>query len=122
MWPLPIQPEEKIMTHQNPEMEQCIENCQNCHHICYEMALNHCLEMGGKHTEPSHFRLMMNCAEICQTAAKFMLSGSDLHKLTCGVCAQVCERCADDCERVGDMDECVQACRKCAESCQRMAA
>lgn len=110
------------MTHQSPEMEQCIENCQNCHHICYEMALNHCLEMGGKHTEPNHFRLMMNCAEICQTAAKFMLSGSGLHKLTCGVCAQVCERCADDCERVGDMDECVQACRTCAESCRRMAA
>lgn len=69
------------MHHMNPEMEQCIQNCLNCHHVCYETALNHCLETGGKHTEPQHFRLMMNCAEICQTSANFMLSGSELHKL-----------------------------------------
>ena len=110
------------MTHANPEMQQCIENCMNCHRVCYQTALNHCLETGGKHTEPAHFRLMMNCAEICQTSANFMLSGSDLHKFTCGVCAEVCSRCADDCERIGDMDDCVKACRTCAESCRRMAA
>lgn len=90
---------------QNPGMEQCIQNCLNCHHVCYEMAMNHCLENGGKHTEPKHFRLMTTCAEICQTSAHFMLSGSELHELTCGVCAQVCESCAHDCEAVGDMVE-----------------
>lgn len=110
------------MKHMNPEMEQCIQNCLTCHHVCYETALNHCLKMGGKHTEPEHFRLMLNCAEICQTSANFMLSGSELHKLTCGVCAQVCEACANDCEAIGDMDECVAACRKCVESCRKMAA
>lgn len=110
------------MHHMNAEMEQCIQNCLNCHHVCYEMALNHCLESGGKHTEPKHFRLMLNCAEICQTSANFMLSGSELHKLTCGVCAQVCEACANDCEAIGNMDECVAACRKCVESCRKMAA
>jgi hypothetical protein len=65
---------------------------------------------------------MINCAEICQTSANFMLSGSELHKLTCGVCAKVCRRCAEDCERVGEMDPCVEACRACADSCERMAA
>jgi hypothetical protein len=103
-------------------MEACIENCLSCHKICLQMAMNHCLETGGDHTEPSHFRLMINCAEICQTSANFMLSGSDLHHLTCGVCAEVCRRCADDCERIGGMEECVQACRECAESCAQMAA
>lgn len=106
----------------NEQMQQCLRNCQECHTVCLQMAMNHCLEMGGKHVEPAHFRLMMNCAEICQTCANFMLSGSGLHKLTCGVCAQICQRCADDCERIGDMDECVQACRRCAESCRQMAA
>ncbi|MGV3530852.1 MAG: four-helix bundle copper-binding protein [Chthoniobacteraceae bacterium] len=106
----------------DPKLEECIKECLNCHHICLEMAMNHCLKLGGKHTEPAHFRLMINCAEICQTSANFMLSGSELHHLTCGVCAEVCRRCADDCERIGDMQECVEACRSCADSCARMAA
>ena len=104
------------------EMQQCIENCVNCHKTCLRMAMNHCLQMGGKHVEPEHFKLMMACAEICQTSANMMLIGTDLHELTCGACAEICRQCADDCERVGDMDECVAACRKCAESCSAMAA
>jgi hypothetical protein len=110
------------MHKQSPEMEECIRTCLECHQVCLHMAMTHCLEMGGEHTKPAHFRLMINCAEICQTSANFMLSGSDLHKLTCGVCAEVCARCADDCERVGEMEDCVQICHRCAESCQRMAA
>ncbi len=109
------------MNHLSQEMQECIQNCLDCHNVCLQEAMNHCLEAGGKHTEPAHFRLMMNCAEICQTSANFMLSGSDLHTLTCGVCAEVCERCADDCERVGEMDECVQTCRRCAASYWKMA-
>jgi len=108
--------------HVNADMEECIENCLECYHICFELAMNHCLETGGEHTEPAHFRLMINCAEICRTSANFMLSGSDLHKLTCGLCAEICRRCADDCKRLDGMDECVEACRRCAETCERMAA
>jgi hypothetical protein len=114
-------PKEHIMHHMNSEMEECIRRCLNCHHVCYEAAMNQCLEAGGRHIEPAHFRLMMNCAEICQTCANFMLSGSDLHHLVCGVCAEVCRRCADDCEQMGDMEECVETCRNCAESCAEMA-
>lgn len=106
----------------SPEMEECVEHCLDCHHICLEMAMNHCLEAGGKHVEPGHFRLMMNCAEICQTSANFMLSGSELHRLTCGVCAEVCTKCAEDCKALGDMEACVAACEKCAVSCRKMAA
>jgi hypothetical protein len=101
-------------------MEQCIKHCLDCHHICLETAMHHCLQTGGKHTDPVHFRLMLNCAEICQTSANFMLSSSDLHHLTCGVCAEICKRCAASCEEIGEMDACVQACRACAESCERM--
>ena len=103
------------------EMQQCIQECLNCHATCLREAMNHCLEAGGAHVEPNHFRLMINCAAICQTSADFMLSGSPHHKLTCGVCAQVCAACADSCEEVGGMDECAQTCRQCAESCQHMA-
>ncbi len=106
------------------EMQQCIEECLNCHSVCLT-TVTHCLQMGGEHAEASHIRLLLDCAEICQTSANFMLRGSDLHAHTCEVCALVCERCAEDCERFPDdaqMRACAEACRRCVESCRRMAA
>ena len=105
-----------------PEMRSCIEECLRCHSTCLNMAMSHCLEQGGKHVEPQHLKLMMACAEICQTAANFMLIGTHHHKHTCRECAEICEECAKSCEQVGGMEECVQACRRCAESCRKMAA
>ena len=111
--------------HRNAEMEECIRNCVDCHHICLE-TVSHCLQKGGHHAEHQHIRLLLDCAQICQTSADFMLRGSDLHKYTCDVCAEVCERCAADCERMAmasdeQMQACAEVCRRCAESCRRMA-
>lgn len=113
------------MTHSqmSPEMQECITNCQDCHTICLD-TISHCLQMGGEHAEASHIRLLMDCAQICQTSADFMIRMSDVHPQTCGVCADVCERCAIDCERFGDdktMMACAEMCRKCADSCSKMA-
>jgi hypothetical protein len=105
------------------EMLQCIKNCEECHSICLITAM-HCLGMGGEHAERDHIRLMLDCAQICQASADFMLRGSSLHERTCAVCAHVCSLCADDCERFPEdaqMKACVEACRVCADSCRRMA-
>ena len=51
------------------------------------------LQQGGKHAEAQHIRTLLACAEICRTSADFMLLGTDLHKHTCGACAEVCDRC-----------------------------
>jgi len=107
-------------TAMSQEVQQCIEECLLCYQSCMQEAMNHCLEKGGEHVEPRHFRLMMNCAEMCRTAAHFMLSSSELHARICGVCAEVCEACAQSCAQVGDMEECIVACRRCAESCRHM--
>lgn len=104
------------------EMQACIDTCLKCYATCTSMAMNHCLELGGKHTEPEHFRLMMACAEICRTSAHFMLIGTPDHRRTCAACAEICRACAEDCENIGGMDECVAACRACAKSCDKMAA
>lgn len=110
------------MHHQmDKNMQDCIAECQNCHAECLSHATQHCLEVGGKHVEPEHFKLMLACAEICQTSANFMLMGSQQHQQVCGVCAQVCEACAQSCEQLEDMQECVEACRRCADSCRQMA-
>ena len=104
------------------DMRDCIDNCLRCYQTCFGMAMNHCLESGGKHIEPTHFRLMTACAEMCRTSAHFMLMSSPHHKHVCRECAEICTECAGDCERIGGMEECVKACRACAESCLSMAA
>jgi hypothetical protein len=104
------------------DMQECIELCTFAHDACLD-TVNYCLTKGGDHAEASHVRRLLDCAEICQTSANYMLRGSDLHVLTCAVCAEVCTRCADDCARfTGDeqMQMCADACRACAESCRKM--
>ena len=104
------------------EMQSCIDDCLRCHVSCLGMATGHCLEAGGRHLEPSHLRLMLACAEICQASANLMLIGDPHHRRLCAVCAEICEACAKSCEEIGDMQECVDACRRCAESCRKMVA
>lgn len=111
-------------THDSAQMQECIDNCTTCHRVCVQTVV-FCLEQGGGHAEASHVRLLLDCAEICQTSANFMLRGSELHAYTCGACAEICARCADACERMGDdeqMRRCAEVCRRCADSCRRMAA
>jgi hypothetical protein len=107
--------------HTHTTMQACIAVCNHCHQVCLQTAMNHCLEIGGKHIEAKHLRLMINCAEICQMSANFQLSNANFQYRLCEVCAEICEACADSCEKIGGMDECVDACRKCAVSCRQMA-
>ncbi|HCF26386.1 MAG TPA: ferredoxin [Cyanobacteria bacterium UBA11049] len=104
------------------EMQQCIQNCLDCHSICLN-TVTYCLQKGGHHAEAAHIRLLTDCAQICGTSADFMLRGSDLHAPICGACAEVCQACADECEKMGDdgqMKACADMCRRCAESCRNM--
>ncbi len=104
------------------EMQACIDECLSCYKTCLGTAMTHCLEQGGKHVEPKHFRLMMVCAEMCRTAAHLMLIDTTHHKHVCRECAEICEDCAKNCERIGEMQDCVKVCRNCAEHCRKMAA
>jgi hypothetical protein len=106
-----------------PEIQRCIQECLDCQRTCIE-TVNYCLTMGGKHAEASHIRTMLDCAEICATAAGFMMRGSDYHARTCGVCAELCAACADSCQTIGPhdqtMQQCVEICRRCGSSCRSM--
>ena len=109
--------------HLTDEMRRCAEQCRECHAVCVE-TVHHCLEQGGRHAEAGHVRLLLDCAQICDTSGDFLLRGSELHTETCRACAEVCTRCAESCERVGGddvMKRCAEVCRRCAESCRQMA-
>lgn len=109
--------------HNTSKMQACIQECTNCSQVCLEN-VQHCLEKGGKHAEPQHIRLLLDCAEICQTSANIMIRGSDLHGQVCGVCADACRACARSCEAFADdaeMQRCAETCHRCEQSCREMA-
>lgn len=106
------------------EMQECINNCLECHRICLATA-GHCLDMGGKHASREHQTTLHDCAQICGTSADFMLRSSPTHGMVCATCAEACRGCAEACERLAEGDEmmqrCAEVCRRCQESCERMA-
>jgi hypothetical protein len=108
------------MTH---HIDHNVHTMTECHDICLQ-TVSHCLDKGGEHARTEHITLLLDCAEICQTAANFILRNSELHARVCAVCAEVCDRCAEECERLaaGDniMQRSTQTCRTCAEACREM--
>ena len=103
------------------EEQSCIDACSACYQTCLSMAMGHCLDQGGRHVEAAHFRLMLGCAEVCQTSANLQLSGSSFTKDMCQLCADMCDACAESCRTLDGMDDCVLACLTCAASCRHMA-
>ena len=98
------------------QMQDCINDCLNCHTVCFDMAS----QMLQKSEQSADYtRTLQDCAEICLTAAHFMLRNSPLHGYICQACAQVCTHCADMCFQRGDAD-CGNACRACANSCEQI--
>lgn len=110
-------------TSKQTTMEECAQNCHECAETCLE-TVNYCLQKGGEHAKAEHIRLLLDCAEICDTSHNFIARESELHGTVCNVCAEICERCAESCEMIGGNDEqmkkCAEVCRKCADSCRQM--
>ena len=108
----------------NSSMAACIDTCTNCRAVCIQ-TVNHCLTKGGKHADAKHIRALLDCADMCDVAARFMLRESSSHAEVCRACAAVCNACASSCEAMADDDDmkrCAEVCRECAKSCEKMAA
>jgi hypothetical protein len=98
--------------------ETAIEACLACFATCHGMAMDHCLETGGDHAGPRHFRLMIGCAELCRATATLLLGQAPHGAALARVCADMCDACAVACDRLRDMPACVAACRACAAACR----
>ena len=112
--------------HDHGEMDHvqdCIEACLNCHAAC-TMTAQHALAEGGEKGDINMVGVLLDCAEICQTSANFLLRGSPFHAVTCAACAELCRACEEACRSIsGDerLVHCAEICAACAESCERMA-
>jgi hypothetical protein len=114
--------EARMDTRRNPPdaaMARCIAACNECNRVCLQQ-IEHCLGLGGRHSEAEHISMLLTCASVCRTAGELMSIESDWYATLCDLCAQVCDECADACEELGDMEECVRACQDCAEECRAM--
>lgn len=102
---------------------ECIEECLNCHVTC-TMTVQHCLASGGELADVNLVGILLDCAELCQVSANFMLRGSPYHPLTCGTCAEICRTCEEGCRSSDESDEqlahCAEVCATCAELCEAM--
>lgn len=110
--------------HGDDEMQQCMQLCRDCHAMCLQ-TIAHCLKLGGRHSEPDHIRLLMDCAQMCTTTVDYMLRESPFHDRICRLCSDLCKQCEKECTQVAGDDQlikqCIDMCQTCAESCERMA-
>ena len=100
------------------EIQQCIQDCLNCHAVCVRTA-DACRQAGGDHAKDEHIYVLLDCADMCLTAAHFMQHNSPLYGYACQAAMQVANHCAGECEQMGD-DDCANACRNAASSCEQL--
>ena len=75
-------------------------------------------------------RLNLDCADICEVAARLIARASRRDEPTLeamlDACVTICRACADECDAHAEGMEhcefCAEACRVCAEACERMVA
>lgn len=101
----------------------CIDACDSAHRHCMEVAI-HCMQQGGVGSEWELVQLLLDTADITETASDFMLRSSRQHHLICKVTGEIALRCAEACEKHAEKDlrlgQCAKACRKAAEACERL--
>jgi hypothetical protein len=105
-------------------LQTAAHHSQECESICIT-TIQYCLQSGGKHTEPTHMRLLQDCADSCESSAKYFARGSVYNAGVGNLCAQICDDCAASCDQfVNDpqMKACADACRACAAACRQAAA
>ena len=104
-------------------MRDCIDACEKAHRSCTETAI-HGMQQGGRLADWSLIQLLLDAADITETAADFMLRSSRMHHLICRAAAEVADKCAQSGEEfAGDdlrMKESAESCRRAATFCRKL--
>ena len=94
--------------HQN---HQLIESLQNC--------VTACLDEENVASMTDCIRLDMECADLCNAAARSLSRDSDIKIALLELCRDICGECAQECESHDHehCQACAKACRRCEEQC-----
>lgn len=93
---------------------------QESESICVQ-TIQHCLKVGGKHADPEHVQILQDCADICETVARFAARRTPYKDEAACLCADICEACAESCEMFPadpQMKACANQCLLCADACR----
>jgi hypothetical protein len=104
---------------------RCIEECYDCAQTCTSCA-DACLAEEMVKDMRQCIRLCLDCADICMAAGTMATrrTGSDERALLAAVeaCRVTCGLCAEECQRHAGHHEhcriCGESCRRCEQACQ----
>lgn len=105
------------MLYEDREAERCIDALQACYAACMRNVSYGNVKKSGPIQE-EHVRLMLDCAEMCQTAANFLIRESDHYLRICREAAEICKDLASSCEGVDGMDGIRSTCDECVSVCR----
>jgi hypothetical protein len=105
------------MLEDDPYAEICVRALRACHDICLRAATVDRLMISGLPVPANHIRSMLDCAEICQVAANFLVRDSDNYVRICYEAAVICRELASMSEKFDNNMNVVAACNACASAC-----
>lgn len=108
-----------IITKSTNKYQTCIDQCNRCYQACHE-CITQCLREEDVAQRDELIINLMECAEICNDASRFMAMEARRTKDICELCMNICNECAHMCSMFKD-DHCVQCaeeCKKCANECK----
>ena len=118
-----MEEEEQVRLVISPEMRRCIEAASETYAVCTE-TLTYSLDGHFDLADPRHLRLLIDCAEVCQTTQNALLRASELKQLLATVCVEACENVAESCRQLDPTDEqlaeCAEVCTRCADYCREL--
>ena len=100
-----------------------LEVFRTCRRACLD-AVRRALDDDGPTLDDAQIGMLLDGAEVCETAIRFRRRNSALHPRVCTACVAICERGAELCQAFDDdavMRACGEACRRCAEVCRALA-
>ena len=97
-----------------------INSLQNCVTAC-EHCASACLDEENVASMTDCIRLDMECADICNVAARLLSRDADVNIALIELCKDICGECAEECESHDHehCQQCAKACRRCEEQCNK---
>ena len=105
-----------------PGLKDSIRTCLEAARRCL-LARQSCVSRGDRLAEPLLLALLLDCAEACELASRWMQRDSAFHPDLCALCATICKSCEAACrQHPGEqaLQDCADACRRCFDTCLRM--
>jgi hypothetical protein len=109
--------------YKDPRIETCVVAAQVAERACLD-ALSLSLARGGELASPELLGLLLDTADVCPVAVRFLVRGSELQGRMAAAVAEICQRASEVCAVFQDepaLQQCTEGCREAAEAFRELA-